>query len=141
MKTVKVVSYNLEPRIISGLEYGLTDVAALVAAEAKSLCPVAPKDGGRLRNSLHYKTGSTVGLLDAGEPVREIPKALQVLVGSAVNYAVYQEYGTRKMAPQPYIRPAIAIKAFGQNPAAVLQKRQRERMKGRLTGGERVRFF
>ena len=36
------------------------------------------------------------------------PHSATLLVGTNVSYAVHQEYGTSKMAAQPYLRPALA---------------------------------
>jgi HK97 gp10 family phage protein len=62
-----------------------------VETAAKRLCPV---DTGRLRGSITHVTG-----IDNGEQV--------AYVGSNVEYAIYQELGTYKMAAQPYLRPAL----------------------------------
>ena len=55
---------------------------------AKRRCPV---DTGRLRASIH---------------TRQIDGGLGAEVLTDVYYAVYQEYGTRYMSAQPYMRPA-----------------------------------
>lgn len=62
---------------------GATDIEA----HAKALAPV---DTGLLRNSIHSE--------QKGE--------LEWEVESPVHYSVYQEYGTSRMAPQPFMTPA-----------------------------------
>lgn len=55
-------------------------------------------DTGNLRNSIRYE-------------VHEEVKEVYGVVGSSQldeNYAVYTEYGTSKMAPRPWLRPAMA---------------------------------
>ena len=70
----------------------LTQAALQVVNRAKILCPV---DTGRLRDSITWELG-VMGLL----PVAR--------VGTNVEYARYVELGTRYMAAQPFLRPAIA---------------------------------
>jgi HK97 gp10 family phage protein len=53
---------------------------------------VAPVDTGRLRSSIFVRRGDGY-----------------VEVGSNVQYAAYVEFGTRHMAAQPYLRPAIMM--------------------------------
>lgn len=66
--------------------------AVKVERAAKHLAPV---DTGRLRASItHYLSRDSRGLL--------------ALIGSSVNYAAYQEFGTRFQHGQPYLRPALS---------------------------------
>lgn len=66
--------------------------AIQVDRTAKRLCPV---DTGRLRSSINWKLGRDhVGLL--------------AIIGTNVAYAPYVEFGTRFMAAQPFLRPALA---------------------------------
>lgn len=59
---------------------------------AKQLAPV---DTGRLRSSITWKLGH-----DA--------RGLYAEIGSNVEYAIFQELGTRFVPPHPYLRPALA---------------------------------
>ena len=52
---------------------------------------LAPVDTGRLRNSITHK------VVDEDS----------VAVGTNVEYAIYQEFGTSKMKAQPYLKPAV----------------------------------
>jgi len=68
----------------------------MVERDAKKLCAV---DTGRLRSSITYEIEGTTGK-----------------VGTNVDYAKYIEFGTEKMSPQPYLRPALH-----KNEKAILQ--------------------
>jgi HK97 gp10 family phage protein len=65
----------------------LTAAAVLVHGESVVRCPV---DTGNLRSSLDYNV-----------------KPDEARVGTNVEYSPYVEYGTVKMAKQPYLRPAL----------------------------------
>ena len=66
----------------------IVEKAALdVEAQAKLRAPV---DTGLLRNSIHV------------QPISPLERD----VTSPVHYSVYQEFGTRHMAAQPYMTPA-----------------------------------
>lgn len=116
--------------IQDGLEKGILEICARVRTEASSIAPTNKKgNGGRLRKSIIYntrlaKTGSLDGVPDSG--------FMEGYVGSNVHYAPYVEFGTRKMPPQPYLRPAIAIYALGQKAADVLKQKQEENARGEL---------
>jgi hypothetical protein len=60
-------------------------------AAAKRLCPV---DTGRLRASIAWR-------------IERDAIGLHAKVGSNVAYAAYVEFGTRRMAARPYLRPAL----------------------------------
>ena len=69
---------------------------ATAAADAVTIMQeVVPRDTGNLANSLR-----------ADNPKKE-GKGYSIEVGSfTVNYALWVEVGTRRMAAQPYVRPA-----------------------------------
>lgn len=84
-----------------GAEKSVIEACLKVMSQAKKL---APKDTGRLRDSISYKTTtSSEGDLDVN------PKEYEGYVGTNVGYGIYQEFGTRKMVAQPFLRPAIGI--------------------------------
>lgn len=62
-----------------------------VDRQAKSLAPV---DTGRLRSSINWRLGHD-------------SQGLVGIVGTNVSYAIFQEFGTRYMAAQPFLRPAL----------------------------------
>lgn len=55
---------------------------------------IAPVDTGRLRSSVEYEVGRD-------------SRGLVARIGTDVTYAVYLEFGTRRMAPRPFLRPAL----------------------------------
>lgn len=62
-----------------------------VDRQAKNLAPV---DTGRLRSSIN------------GRLARD-SQGVVGIVGTNVHYAIFQEFGTRYMAAQPFLRPAL----------------------------------
>lgn len=70
---------------------GLAKKAVQVERTAKRLCPV---DTGRLRSSITWS-------------LEQDGRGLYALVGTNVVYAAYVEFGTRFMAAQPFLRPAL----------------------------------
>lgn len=129
-----MIEFSKNPDILKiieeGVEKGIATICSNVRSQAVDLAPVALVNGGRLKNSIVWKT-SKEGQGDPlpGEPT---PKKLNGYVGSAVEYAVYQEFGTRYMAPQPFLRPAIAIKALGRRGADVMKEKMDEEARGKL---------
>lgn len=76
------------------LKAALEDCVKRVTERAKSLAPV---DTGRLRDSI---TGYV-------QELAVVQMRIKAIVGSEVEYAGFQEYGTRYMGAQPYLRPAL----------------------------------
>lgn len=74
------------------VEDRLYRIGERVVARARQLAPVRT---GRLRSSIDFVV--------AGEGPERRTLSIQALVP----YAIYQEFGTRFMAPHPYIRPAL----------------------------------
>lgn len=66
-------------------------VAADVTADAKSFAPV---DTGNLKNSIGYDLFNKGGEVGAE-------------IGPTASYAIHQEFGTSRMAPQPFLNPAF----------------------------------
>jgi len=131
----------------NGIDKGNIEICIKVTSQAKVSAPVAKKYGGALRNSIMWRTDKDEGGFnkDSGSAASKMlgikPGKFKGVVGSALDYATYQEWGTRKMAPQPFLRPAIALVVKGQSVKTVLAKIQRETMKGALKKGvKRVRF-
>jgi len=101
-----------------GLRAACVVTAIRLRANAVTLAPV---DQGRLRNSIMWRKGwgsdafgfplsggfnEAGGGLSASETIKPINRDFEVVVGSALEYAPYQEFGTRYMPAQPYLRPA-----------------------------------
>jgi HK97 gp10 family phage protein len=70
----------------------LWTIGLRVQNTARTLCAV---DTGRLRASIMATKG-------------EDARGAFVDIGTNVEYAIYVEFGTRYMAAQPYLRPALA---------------------------------
>ncbi|MCP3683116.1 MAG: hypothetical protein GY861_10535 [bacterium] len=111
------------------------EVAINAAAQAKALAPV---DKGRGRNSIMWKTKTEEGGLNdsAGEKapykVDEIPRSdKEAIVGFNLLYMIYQELGTKYMAPQPFLRPSMAIMR-GAKTADIIKKINEENLRGNL---------
>jgi HK97 gp10 family phage protein len=111
-------------------EQGLEAIAIKVVNRAKAFCPVAT---GRLRSSItagavehddqgpYVDVGVGLDALNSGVQAAQNSIYVRVsagkrvsrkLVGKAqsthVNYAPFVEFGTSKMAAQPFLRPALA---------------------------------
>lgn len=88
-------------------------IAKLISGQSKAL---APTDDGLLRNSIMAISdkGQDSGLNNnSGEKsnlsLKDQPKKGSAHVGTALDYGIYQEFGTRRMRAQPYLRPSAAI--------------------------------
>lgn len=145
---IKVVKHgDAKAGVREGTKAGMIECAIKVVSQAKAICPVAKEYGGRLRNSIMWKSVDKEGGLNnsGGEKAQALEtKAgdMDVLVGSNVEYSTYQEFGTRNIPPQPFLRPAIAIHGFGADAQQTMKKRAEEVMKGKLEEGQdRVKFF
>lgn len=78
----------------------LTGAGEIVRSNAVLLVPV---DTGRLRNSIEYQPN---------------PSEREVIIGSNVEYAPYQELGTSKMKAQPFLKPGMLKSATAINQLA-----------------------
>lgn len=118
-------------------------LAAKITAQAKALCPV---DEGRLRNGIMWKTDDAEGGFNdqsgdlASEKINVVPKEYEAYVGTRVRYAPYVEFGTRRMRPQPYLRPSILIYARNVGRAEVVRMIQAEMAMGKLVKGQKRVF-
>lgn len=68
--------------------------AALGETAAARAADVAPVDTGRLKNSISWATEHYDGGRDADSKPLETPEAGACYIGTNVEYAQYQEYGT-----------------------------------------------
>ena len=84
---------NLDPRTQAGLSNGVQRAGLLVEGAAKSNAPV---DTGALRDSINASGSSSF-----------ITAAAESTVGTNIEYAPHVEFGTTRMAAQPYLRPAL----------------------------------
>lgn len=114
-----------------GLKKAILEMAVRVHANA---VPNAPTDTGALRNSLMWRTPedeggyNEQGGANAEKKIDTRPGENEAVVGTNLDYGVYQEFGTRRMAAQPYLRPAgDAVR--GSTAAEIGKKWGREAMK------------
>ena len=84
LKGIDRLTKEMEPRA----EQVLSDAAFQIETEAKK---IAPYDTHALQNSIHV----------------EPPKRLNRIISDAVDYGIFQELGTSKMAAQPFMVPAV----------------------------------
>jgi HK97 gp10 family phage protein len=96
-----------------GAEKGIVITGEALRAQAVELAPVKL---GELKNSLMYKTSKTDGGFNQGGGDKQAttkldvkPKPLEGFVGTAVEHGTYQEFGTRYMPAQPFLRPAADL--------------------------------
>ncbi|MDD4689073.1 MAG: HK97 gp10 family phage protein [Eubacteriales bacterium] len=120
-------------------------LAVQICSQAKAL---APWKHGRLRNSIMYKNNKVKGAFN-NKPGELAEKEIQIgslnsdkemVVGFNLDYGIYQEFGTRKMKPQPFLRPAIALYQ-GQKAVNVIKKIHDEELRGSLKQGQKRETF
>lgn len=87
MENVQAVLEQKMNNITEKLSEGVAGSCKVVEADAKAMCPV---DTGELRKSITSEVSGTTGV-----------------VGTNKEYAMYVEFGTYKMAAQPYLVPAL----------------------------------
>lgn len=105
----------------SAIQGASVATAVRLRSEAVDL---APADTGELKNSLMWRKGWGLdvfrlppqgGFNEAGggqqatQRIDEPRNSDEVVVGTAIEYGVYQEFGTRYMPAQPYLRPAADV--------------------------------
>ena len=133
--SVKLIKYgDINKGIDNGVAESVLEACIRVQTEARNLAPVQT---GNLKGSISFKAekGSD-GDLNVN------PAKGEGYVGSNLPYAVYQEFGTRNMKPQPFLRPAIARVVYGTSTKEVIRKIMEEEALGSLKEGQdRVKFF
>jgi HK97 gp10 family phage protein len=94
--SLRIVSDTVTPKLIKavpliqqGIVDGLEMAGADMEAQAKDIVPV---DTGFLQSTIYHNVD---------------PASLTLELGATADYAAYVELGTRRMAAQPYIRPAF----------------------------------
>jgi HK97 gp10 family phage protein len=109
-------------KLLTELEKATLAALHAVGLQAvKHMVEQVPYDTGLLRNSLTYALdgegaqksnykadkGAETGSYTGTTPKEGFSKR-SIIIGSNVEYAIYQEYGTSKTPAQPYIRPAAS---------------------------------
>lgn len=91
MATVTITVRSRIPQVSAQVRRRAEQVVAKAALDIEAQAKMrAPVDTGLLKNSIHVEPRSP----------------LERNVSSPVHYSVYQEFGTRHMAAQPYMTPA-----------------------------------
>lgn len=122
-----------------GLKAAIVQTMIRIRAEAVQLSPV---DQGQLANSIMWRKGwgsdtfgfaAEGGFNEAGTGERADRKiddtdGIEGVVGTAVLHGTYQEFGTRYMPAQPYLRPA-ADSVRGVDASAIATKWGRDAMR------------
>lgn len=120
---------------IAGIEDGSIKAALELGINvANQAIELAPVDTGQLKGSIGYSwsKGET-----ATPPISQPQDETSVHVGTAVEHGTYQEYGTRYMQAQPWLRPAIDLEARGKSAEDVVKKHQLESMDKATKRGKR----
>jgi HK97 gp10 family phage protein len=117
-------------------------IAALITAQAKLFTHVQT---GALRNSEMWKFQTEEGGFNdsPGETAKdkiEVPSDKSAYVGVKIMYGPYEEFGTRYMAPHPYMRPAILIYTGQRGVKEVIEMINAEMKLGALKPGQ-IRVF
>jgi HK97 gp10 family phage protein len=133
---------NIDALTTEGELQALIGLALQGVNNSKSLATFAKGySKGQTKNSIQYKiyNGKSFGMNDSsGETVSkelDIPPKHSAFVGATAEHAVFPEFGTRYMAPQPYLRPGLAL-LKGDAPEIVAKKMDAEFKKGKLKFGE-----
>lgn len=100
-------------RILRSCDGDMADVIATVAFAIEREAKVrAPVDTGALRASIYtkLKQGGHQPTQREGAVYVDLPdpeSELEAIVGPTVEYGIWQELGTNRMAAQPYLTPAV----------------------------------
>lgn len=108
------------------------EMAIKLANQAKLLAPV---DLGQLRNSISVATKNQTGIelnKHGGEQAPPLKqdglKGPDAYVGSNVEHAVHQEYGTMYQKAQPFLQPAKELVLDGATAQRMMEKWSNEEM-------------
>jgi len=86
----------------------LNVLGQVLVNKAKRFCPV---DTGRLRGSITYATSKEQSDTDSGatdnDKIKSPTEINVVRVGTAVEYAMAVEFGTKDRGNSPFLRPAL----------------------------------
>ena len=120
-----------------GTEAGILETCIRVTNQAVALAPV---DKGQLKNSIVYATSLMSTSSGSGSIIEGEPDKGEGFVGSNLDYATYQEFGTRYMAPQPFLRPSIAL-VYGADKNDIINRIRKETERGPLKEGQKREDF
>ena len=140
----RITNGNAALGVDTGNTQALIVMAERIVAQAKVLAPV---DLGQLRNAIMYSLkDSESGFNDgSGESasfkIRRPAKDDEAFVGFNLLYGIYQEFGARYIAPQPFLRVALDIVVNGTDALTAIAKAQVETMQDALRRGQRGETF
>lgn len=100
-----------------GALMGVREGSLLIENDAKTMSPVKT---GNNRRSIHSD------VVDSGN-------LIAAKIGPSTDYGVYLEFGTRRMAPRPYMRPAF--EGNRDNVTAVIKSNVQSAIRAALGGG------
>lgn len=103
-----------------------------VTSQAKSLAPV---DTGEGKNSIMWVSSRSEGGNQGGPKLSKggLGK-LAFRVGTAVLHMLYQEFGTRFMAAQAFLRPAVFIVTEGASYTAAMARAMADTVREKMRG-------
>jgi len=137
--SVEMIKFGNVPKAVQeGNEKALWILVTRVTSAATVNAPVQE---GQLKNSIMGRVEkkdfgfNKGGKKPATRTITEKAKEGEGYVGSNVSHAIYNEFGTRKMAAWPFLRPAIAAEANGAKVKAAVRKYQLESVKEGMSRG------
>lgn len=110
-----LILYNLIPEIGEKLEVAASQILRKAAFDCEAAAKGnAPVDTGYMRDSIYTRTNTSSSYGRVGEPPPgaellpevEKPDRGTAIVAVGANYGIFVEFGTSKMAAQPYLIPA-----------------------------------
>lgn len=99
---------SLAPRMLPKIEKAMLQGGLWMRDRVKESINVGNRDGSQPSKPGEPPRKQTARLFKSIAAVVERgPGMVSALVGTNVKYGRYLEYGTSKMAPRPYLRPAL----------------------------------
>lgn len=134
--SLEVIKYgDMIDAFDDGSEKSVLQIGINVSNQAKANAPI---DTGQLKSSIGYKAQTDQ---TAAPGLSTTINENEVAVGSAVEHATYQEFGTRKMAAQPFLRPAIDVYARGKSAESVIKFYQQKSVTESIMRGKTIAIF
>lgn len=118
MNPLKIVEFNIIPQVTDKLLDQLSQIVRKTALDVeKDAAQRTPVDTGFLKSSIYSVTSAGSTYPNVPAPTDEdatklketgpVTNPYEAYVGVAANYGIYVEFGTHKMASQPYFIPAL----------------------------------
>lgn len=113
-------------------------IAKIVTKVVNAAKAGAPFDTGQLRNSIMGQVNGASYGHQGGPSLHEQVGEGEGLVGTALAHGVYNEFGTRKMAAQPYLRPAVSEVTSGSRAKDIIIELQAQSVREGMRKGPRA---